>query len=444
MSMVLQGRRIVFPDGERAASIHVHSGVIARISEYDDVGLSNRVVDAGELVVAPGIVDTHVHVNEPGRTDWEGFDTATRAAAAGGITTLVDMPLNSVPATVTVDALKTKRAAARGRCHIDVAFWGGVVPGNEDSLPGLIAEGVRGFKCFLVPSGVDEFGAVDEAHLRRALPQLAGGTRTGALLLAHAELPSRLRPPAGHPREYRTFLDSRPPEAESEAIDLVAKLAAEFQVTAHVVHVSSKEGVSAVARAQAAGIAITAETCPHYLTFAADEIPPGATTYKCAPPIRAFGHREALWSGLRRGTLSLVASDHSPAPPALKCIDSGDFLAAWGGIASLELSLAAVWSGGVTRGFTVVDLARWMSEGPARLAGLDGRKGAIRVGSDADFVVWDPDARFEVAPDRLQQRHKTTPYAGRTLRGVIRSTYVRGVAVWHEGMLANARSGHLL
>jgi allantoinase len=445
MRLVLRGKRVVFPDGERAASIHVESGVIARIGDYGEVGASSGVIDAGVLVVAPGIVDTHVHVNEPGRTDWEGFDTATRAAAAGGITTVVDMPLNSVPATVNADALQQKRDAARGRCHVDVAFWGGVVPGNEGSIPRLIAEGVRGFKCFLVPSGVDEFGSVDEGHLQRALPELSGGAPNRRTpLLVHAELPSGLRPPVGDPREYRTFLESRPPDAESDAIDLVARLAAEFQVAAHIVHVSSREGVGAVARAQAAGLAVTAETCPHYLTFAADEIFAGATAYKCAPPIRDAGHRAALWSALQRGTLSMVASDHSPAPPSLKCVETGDFVAAWGGIASIELSLAVVWSGAVTRGFTPTDLARWMSEAPARLAGLDGRKGAIRVGGDADFVLWDPDAQFEVEADRLQQRHKITPYAGRTLRGVVRSTYVRGVPVWHQGTLANAGSGHLL
>jgi allantoinase len=479
------------PDGERAASIHIVDGVIARVLEADDsVRHSSGVLDAGDLVVSPGLVDTHVHINEPGRTEWEGFDTATRAAAAGGVTTLVDMPLNSIPATTTVEALEAKRAAARGQCCVDVGFWGGVVPGNDGDLDALVDAGVRGFKCFLVPSGVDEFPAVDEGDLRRALPILA---RREVPLLVHAELPQLIRLAKGHPTaqsprggdavasrssddewnarlrpsDYAVYLATRPPEAEVEAIRLMIRLSREFGVRTHIVHVAAAEAVEEVARAKADGVRITAETCPHYLTFAAEEIRDGATEFKCAPPIRETSHRTALWDGLQRGVLDMIATDHSPAPPAMKC--AGDFMRAWGGIASLEVSLAAVWSG-VARGFQPrgpgapphrgdstrwgprperaaldrTDVTRWMSEFPAALAGLADRKGRIAAGFDADLVVWDPDAEFTVDAAALQQRHKVTPYAGRRLRGRVMSTFVRGQRVWDHGSLTCPSVGRLL
>jgi allantoinase len=440
--LIIRGRRIVLPDGERPASIHVTDGRIARVAGYDDVSGATDVIDAGALVVSPGIVDTHVHVNEPGRTEWEGFDTATRAAAAGGVTTIVDMPLNAIPATVDVAALERKRRAGRGQCHVDVAFWGGIVPGNEAHIDGLVEAGVRGFKCFLTPSGVDEFPPVGVSDLRRAMQVLSRAAKRP--LLVHAEEPSRLRAPAGHPRTYKTYLATRPSDAEVVAIDTMAALAAEYHVATHIVHLSSREGVAAVERAQAAGAPMTAETCPHYLTFTADDVPDGATAYKCAPPVREAAHREALWAALGRGACSMVVTDHSPAPPSMKRTDTGDFLAAWGGVASLELSLAAVWTGAAARGFGVTALASWMSGQPARLAGLADRKGALREGCDADLVLWDPDARFEVVGDRLQQRHKLTPYAGRALRGAVRRTYLRGTLVWDDKTLVAAGRGRLL
>jgi allantoinase len=393
-------------------------------------------------VISPGLVDTHVHVNEPGRTEWEGFDTATRAAAAGGVTTIVDMPLNSIPATTTVPALDAKRSAARGQCHVDAGFWGGVVPGNAGELDALVDAGVRGFKCFLAPSFVDEFPMVAETDLREALPVLA---RRGVPLLVHAEDPRYLRTPSDS--SYRSYLSSRPPRAERAAIDLVARLADEFTARVHIVHVACAEGAEAVARAKAAGVAITAETCPHYLTFAADGIPEGATEFKCAPPIREALHREALWRAIAGGALDLIATDHSPAPSTLKT--SGDFAHAWGGIASLELSLAACHTGltdpqsgcDATRAAGLI--AAWMSAAPARLAALD-RKGRIAVGCDADVTIWDPDAEWTVDAKRLQQRHKLTPYAGRTLRGTVHATYVRGQCVWRDGVLVRAAQGQLL
>jgi allantoinase len=473
--VIVRSRRIVLPDGVRPATIHIQDGTITRIGPYEDWSDVNDSYEAGDLVVSPGIVDTHVHINEPGRTDWEGFDTATRAAAAGGVTTVVDMPLNSVPATTTAAAFEAKRTAARGQCHVDVAFWGGVVPGNAAHLDELVEAGVRGFKCFLVPSGVDEFPAVEERDLREAFPIMS---RRRVPLLVHAEEPALIRDAGAQrlqPSVYATYLATRPPEAEVEAIRTTVRLAREFGARVHIVHVASAEAADEVSRAKADGVEITAETCPHYLTFAAEDVPDGATEFKCAPPIREARHRAALWSALTRGTLDLVATDHSPAPPALKC--PGDFMKAWGGIASLELSLAAM-NTGVARPFSASArsrsmratadapkreereggqgrdreaeslalraLARWMSEAPARLAGLGDRKGRIAPGYDADLVVWDPDAAWTVDPSRLQQRHKVTPYAGRRLVGRVQTTFLRGTAVWRDGRLVAAGSGRLL
>jgi len=443
--LILRSTRVVLPDAVRPASIHIKDGVIARIGSFEESDDSPARPKLGERpasegwVVSPGLVDTHVHVNEPGRTEWEGFDTATRAAAAGGVTTIVDMPLNSVPSTTTVEALEAKRTAARGRVHVDVGFWGGVVPGNAGELDALVDAGVRGFKCFLAPSGVDEFPAVDEDALRAALPILA---RRNVPLLVHAEDPTHLTQP-GDPT-YPTYLSSRPASAEVAAIRLMIRLSREFVVHVHIVHVACAEGVAEIARAKADGVRITAETCPHYLTFAADDIRGGATEFKCAPPIRERRHRDALRAGLQSGALDLVATDHSPAPPGMKC--PGDFMKAWGGIASLELSRSAVWTGiapGDPR-HALRTLARWMSEAPAALAGLGARKGRIASGCDADLVVWDPDVEWTVDPSRLQQRHKLTPYAGRALRGAVRVTYVRGERVWDDGELVRPASGRLL
>jgi len=450
--VVIRSTRVVLADGVRAASIHVENGVIARID--DDRSNRGDLFDAGDLVILPGLVDTHVHVNEPGRTEWEGFDTATRAAAAGGVTTIVDMPLNSVPATTTVAALDEKRSAARGRCHVNVAFWGGVVPGNASQLEPLVDAGVRGFKCFLVPSGVDEFQHVGEPELREAMPVLAG---RGVPLLVHAESPETILPPTRS--TYEAYLASRPPEAEVEAIRMIIRLAREFGTRTHIVHVACAEAVEEISRAKLDRVPITAETCPHYLMFAGEEIAEGATEFKCAPPIRHSHHREALWSGLHSGALDLVATDHSPAPPALKC--RGDFVRAWGGIASLEMSLAAVWTRSaeslalhhtevalhdtaVARAFqaSVCKITRWMCAAPAALAGLS-RKGRIAAGCDADLLVFDPDAEWIVDPARLQQRHKLTPYAGRRLRGAVRTTFLRGVRVWDDGRLVREGAGRL-
>jgi allantoinase len=433
--LVVHSRQVALPDGVREASVVVRGGRIAAVVEGAEAPAAAERVDAGDLWLLPGLVDTHVHMNEPGRTEWEGFASATRAAAAGGITTLVDMPLNSTPATTTVEALEAKRAAAAATCTVDVGFWGGVVPGNAGELDLLAAAGVLGFKCFMVASGVDDFPAVDEADLRRAMPILA---RLGRPLLVHAELPEPIAAATAavagrETRHYATWLASRPPAAEVEAIRLVLKLCAETGCRVHVVHLSAADTLPDLLRARAQGLPVTVETCPHYLAFDAEEIGEGATAFKCAPPIRERENRVRLWQALREGAIDLIASDHSPAPPALKKLESGDFMAAWGGIASLELALSAVWTAARAHGSTPADLARWMAKGPARLAGLGGRKGVIAPGADADLIVWDPDAEWTVRGAALRHRHPLTPYEGRALRGAVRTTFVRGRRVFERG-----------
>jgi allantoinase len=418
--LVVRSRRAVLPEGTRAAAVAVSGPVIAAVAGYGEPLDAARDVDLGDLALLPGLVDTHVHVNEPGRTEWEGFRTATRAAAAGGVTTICDMPLNSLPPTVSVAALTEKRAAAAGKCWVDVAFWGGAVPGNSDALRPLHQAGVIGFKCFLIDSGVPEFLPLDTPELRAVLGSLAA---VDALLIVHAEDGAEVKPASG--RDFGSFVASRPPVAERRAIEKVIGAAAATGGRAHIVHLSAAECVAMIAGAKGAGIRLTAETCPHYLYFAAEQVPDGATEFKCCPPIRDAVNREALWRGLEAGVIDCVVSDHSPCPPELKASADGDFGAAWGGIASLELGLSAVWTVARRRGRTLDDVVRWMAAAPAGLAGLPG-KGRLAAGCDADLVAFDPDEAYVVEADRLQQRHPVTPYAGRTLTGRVRQVWLRG------------------
>lgn len=447
--LVVTGTRVVLPDGVRAAAIHVAGGRITAVAAPTDVPAGADLLDAGDHVVLPGLVDSHVHVNDPGRSEWEGFETATRAAAAGGTTTIVDMPLNSIPPTITIDALRAKRDAARGRCAVDVVFWGGLVPGNEDHLAPLAAEGVAGFKAFLIDSGVEEFPSVDGALLEDVMPELA---RLRVPLLVHAELAEPMAGPQAafaaldpsQRRSYRSYLESRPTESEDAAVRLVSDLAGRTGAAVHVVHLASGPAVGLVRDARSAGAPVSAETCPHYLTIAAEEIPDGATAYKCCPPIRESTHREALWDGLIDGAIGMVVSDHSPSTPELKAIDTGDFGACWGGIASLQLRLPLIWTDARRRGLGFERIAEWLAAAPARLAGVDDRKGAIAPGRDADLVVFDPDSEFEVDPAALEHRHPITPFAGRRLAGRVHTTVLRGQVVFNDGEHRQPKAGRLL
>ena len=437
----IRSRRVATPTGVREAVVLIRGGKIVEVGMPDR--LPDSIEDFGDLLVLPGLVDTHVHINDPGRADWEGFATATAAAAVGGITTLVDMPLNSDPVTTSPGALAAKKDAARGRLRVDCGFFGGLVPGNADQIEPLADAGVLGFKAFLCHSGIDEFPNVSEADLRVAMPILA---RRGLLLLAHAELvpESALPMDAANPRSYAAWLNSRPASWELEAIRLLIGLCRETRCRVHVVHLASAEALPMIAEARAEGLPLTVETCPHYLTFAAEEIPDGDTRFKCAPPIRSAANREGLWEGLRSGTIDTIGTDHSPAPPALKHLDSGDLSRAWGGISSLQISLPAVWTEARRRGFGVDDLARWMAARPAALVGLSGRKGAIVPGADADLAIVDPEAPFVVDPSALLHRHPATPYEGRTLVGRVVATYLRGSRIASEGRLEGDPSGRTL
>lgn len=413
--MRLRSTRVLLDGGLRPATLVLDGPTIAAIENGGPAD-----ADYGDLVIMPGLVDTHVHVNEPGRTEWEGFDTATRAAAAGGITTIVDMPLNSLPPSTTVAALEEKQRHARG--SVNVELWGGVVPGNTRELRPMLEHGARGFKCFLVHSGVDEFPNVTASELREAAMELAG---TGAPLLVHAELAEHLEPAAGDPEEYLTYLRTRPREAEDAAIELVIDVCRETGARMHIVHLSSATALPALARARAEKLPLTVETTPHYLHFDSDRIPRGRTDFKCAPPIRERSNRERLWHGLVQGWIDLVVSDHSPCTPHLK---AGDFTSAWGGIASVQFLLPIVWTDASSRGFEVQDLARWCSSAPARLANLSG-KGRLAPGADADLAIWSPEETFVVREELILHRHPLTPYLGESLRGVVKETWVGGKIV---------------
>jgi allantoinase len=422
--VILRSLNVLTDTETGSASVHIKNGRIERIGDFDDT--AGDVVDCGELTIMAGLVDSHVHVNEPGRTEWEGFETATRAAAAGGVTTIVDMPLNSIPPVTSVDAIHAKVAAMREKCRVDVALWGGAVPGNTAQFAAMLDEGVVGFKCFLVDSGVPEFGHLDARGLDEAMAALR---KTNAPLIVHAELPGPIDAARaalfGDVRSYRRYLASRPPAAEDEAIALVAEVARRSGTRAHIVHLSSAGGLEIVEQAEN----VTAETTPHYLFFDAEHVPDGATELKCAPPIREHANRERLWRGL--GLLNAIVSDHSPCLPELK--RGSDIEHAWGGIASLQFALPIVWTEAKRRGVPLATIARLMSQGPAELAGLGARKGRLAPGYDADLVVFDPNAAFVVDAERVQHRHKVTPYLGRTLTGVVKTTYLRGQKVWDDG-----------
>ncbi len=436
-------RWVVTPQGIRQGAVLVDEDRIRAVVAQDEVPAEATRWDFGEAALLPGLVDSHVHINEPGRTEWEGFSTATRAAAAGGYTMLVDMPLNCVPATTTVEALRAKRRAAPGQCQVDWAAWGGVVHDNSDKLEALADAGIAGFKCFLVHPGIDEFTRVGEVELRAALPHVA---RTGLPLLVHAELPGPIDAATDRLRDqdwtrYTTYLQSRPDEAELAAIRFMLSLCREYSFPLHIVHLATGLALEQLRAARAAGLPVSVETCPHYLYLEAEKIPDGGTICKCAPPIRGRVNREQLWQGLRDGIIDLVVTDHSPCPPEMKRVGEGNFLNAWGGIASLSIALPVMWTEASRRGFTLSDLARWMAQQPARLAGCGARKGQIAAGYDADLVVFDPEAEFTVTEDRLHHRHRVSPYLGERLRGIVQQTYLRGTVVFDHGRFPGEARG---
>jgi allantoinase len=447
MSQAFRSTRVLTPEGLAAATLVVEGERIAEVRGWADVPAVEHLRDFGDFVLLPGLVDTHVHINEPGR-DWEGFATATCAAAAGGVTTLVDMPLNCIPETISAEALEAKRSAAEGHAWVDWAAWGGVVRGNADALPPLLAAGVPGFKCFLIHSGIDGFAWVNEADLRLALARLRG---TGLPLLAHAEVAGpvnaateKLNRAGADWRKYSTYLASRPDEAEVAAIALLIRLAEEFETPIHIVHLSSAKALPMLAEARDRALLITVETCTQYLWFAAEEIPDGATEFKCAPPIRGVANREALWGALAEGLIDMVTTDHSPCPPAMKRKDEGRWDLAWGGIASLGLALPVMQTAMSRRGLHLDCLGDWMAAAPAQLAGLAGRKGKLTAGADADIVVFDPDREWTVTEDDLHFRHKLSPYLGAKLRGRVMETWLRGQRVFSADACVGSPRGREL
>ena len=443
--MMFKSQRVITPEGERAASVIVGDGQIVAIEAYDFHAADIPVVDYQQRVLMPGIVDSHVHINEPGRTDWEGFDTATLAAAAGGITTVVDMPLNCIPVTITAQALQEKLAVLDDKLWIDAGFWGGATADNLGELPDLLEAGVLGVKSFTIHSGIDEFQFVNETQLTDAMRELA---KRGMPHLVHAELDHAHSEPMSIASSYQSFLKTRPPAWENDAIAMVirvmkALIAEGLQPHAHIVHLSSAEALPMIQQARADGLNLTVETCPHYLVLEAETIPDGQATYKCCPPIREKSNQDLLWQALLDGTIDCVVSDHSPCTPQLKNIDSGDLEKAWGGISGLQFGLPLLWTHAQDKGMSLTQLSELMSARPARLTGLT-NKGSIAIGQQADFCVFDPDGQFTVTPEIIHHRHKISPYVGKTLQGVVVTTLLAGQTIYQQGEFVGSARGRAL
>ncbi len=423
VDLVVRANRVLTPEGERSAIVLVADGRIVRVGDMDERVTGSPVVQlADDEVLIPGLVDTHVHINEPGRTEWEGFATATRAAAAGGVTTVLDMPLNSLPPTISTEALKVKQQAAEGKCRVDVGFWGGAVPASLGRLEELWDAGVFGFKCFLLDSGVPEFPHLTTRQLHAAMHEIAG---FGGRLIVHAEDAGMINGDDWHSSRYPDFLATRPPESETTAISTLIAAARATACRTHIVHLSAAAALPEIIAAREAGVPLTVETCPHYLTLAAEDIEDGATQFKCCPPVRGRANAERLWTALSDGAIDFVVTDHSPSTPQLKALDEGDFGTAWGGISSLQLGLSLVWTGARERGLALQDVIGWMSSGPARVMNVEG-KGAILAGNDADLVLFAPDEVSTIDVATLHHRNAISPYHGRQVRGAVRATYLGG------------------
>ncbi|HEX7846502.1 MAG TPA: allantoinase AllB [Chitinophagaceae bacterium] len=440
-AIAVKSERIVTPEGIRSGFVVITDAVIVDIVNSVN-GFNNEipVIDVGSKVVMPGIIDPHVHINEPGRTEWEGFDTATRAALASGISSLVDMPLNSSPVTTTVKAFEEKLNAAKDKLHTNCGFWGGIVPGNEKEIEPLIEKGVLGFKAFLTHSGIDEFPNVTEADLRKVMPVIA---KHGLPLLVHCELMGNVKSETSNTTSYSGYLASRPKKWEDDAIALMIRLCEEFHCRVHIVHLSSADSLPQIIAAKKKGLPLTVETAQHYLYFNAENIKDGQTLLKCAPPVREKANNEKLWQALKEGIIDFVATDHSPAPPAMKELSSGDFMKAWGGISSIQFALPVLWTAAKKHNCSLEDIARCLCEKPALLPGLD-KKGKIAIGCDADLTIWDPEMKFTVTEEMILHKHKTTPYTGEELYGVVAQTWLTGEMVYDEGKFLHLNRGSIL
>ena len=441
LDAAIKSLNVVTPQGVVEALVLLEAGRIADVVPPTTT-VDCPVLDLQDQALLPGVIDPHVHINEPGRTEWEGFDTATRAALAGGLTTLVDMPLNSAPVTTSVANLKLKLAATNGQLHTNCGFWGGIVPGNAHEIEPLIEQGVLGFKAFLTHSGIDDFPNATEQDLRRVMPILA---RHSLPLLVHCELTTDDNTwKQGDKRSYPNYLASRPKSWEDEAVALMIRLCEEYDCPTHIVHLSSANSIAPIAAAKADGLPLTVETAQHYLFFNAEDIADGETQFKCAPPIRERANNNQLWQALQAGIIDFVATDHSPAPPDLKQLTSGDFTTAWGGIASLQLALPVLWTAAQKRGASLPDLARWLSGNPAKLIGQASCKGQIAKGYDADLVVLNANQTFQVTPEMLHHKHKVSPYLGQELRGVVEQTFLKGQLVYQRPKFTNLNQGEIL
>lgn len=443
-SLAIHSSRTITPAGVKDAYVLIGHGLITDVVEELPVQLNCEVIEAGNKILMPGVVDPHVHINEPGRTTWEGFDTATRSAIAGGVTTVVDMPLNSSPVTTSVKAFEEKLAAAKGKLHANVGYWGGIVPGNENEIGPLIEKGVLGFKAFLTHSGIDEFPNVTEDDLKKAMPVIA---RHSLPLLVHCELASGQRTPNNDHRSYAEYLSSRPKKWEDDAIALMIRLCETFNCRTHIVHLSSADSIMQISKARQKGLPLTVETAQHYLYFNAEEIANGKCAFKCAPPIRDEANNEMLWRALKEGIIDFVATDHSPSPPDMKYLESGDLIKAWGGISSIQFALPVLWTAAKRHGCNIEQLAEWLCSKPAKLITTEngnGKKGQIKKGYDADLIIWDDEKSFIVTEEIIHHRHKITPYLNETLSGVVEQTFIAGKKVYDHGKLVHLNEGKII